>query len=227
MQIHDRLHCLSSAASNAYLFEDNDGWVLFDTGMWGLIDPVRYVTKLGHGADVIKHIVVTHADIDHIGGLHKIQKQTGAQVYAGAKSAELITKGHFPQHGKLFIDTTSRLFFRVKPTSAEHIQTVTDGDQLPLLGGLHVHDAPGHTADHMAFYSPSTGILISGDAIFALGKKLRPSLPSISLDYEQAKASAIKLANLSPAIFCCGHGTPFSHDMSDVMGLLHTLRDPD
>ncbi len=224
MQIFDGLHWLKSFASNAYLFEDADGWVLVDTGMWGLIDPVGYLAKLGHKPDALKHIVVTHADIDHIGNLHKIQKQTGARVYAGAKSAELIPQAKFPQHDKFTIDTISSFLFRVKPTSAEHITIVNDGDELPLVGGLQVIDAPGHTDDHIAYYSPAHGILFAGDAIFGQGKKLIPSPRSISRDHDQAKATAVKLANLSPAMFCCGHGEPFAHEMSDVMGLLHALR---
>ena len=224
MHLFDRLHWLKSSASNAYLYEDDDGWVLVDAGMPKGIDPVGYLQKLGHSADVLKHIVVTHADIDHIGGLHRIQQQTGAQVYAGAKSAELIAAGKFPTHGSALIDRVTPFFFRVKPLSAETIQVVADGEELPLLQGLQVIDSPGHTSDHMAFFSPLTGIMFAGDAIFSVGKKLTPSRRMISLDFEQAKATAVKLAELNPAIFCCGHGTPFSHSMEDVMGLLHTLR---
>lgn len=224
MQLFDRLHLLKSVASNAYLYEDEDGWVLVDTGMWGLNNPFPYLAKLGHKPSDLKHIVVTHADIDHIGNLHAVQRQSGAVVYAGAKSAELIPKGAFPQHDKILIDTISSWFFRVTPTVAEHITIVHDGDVLPLLGGLQVYDAPGHTDDHMAYYSAATGILFAGDAVFSLNKKLTPSLPSISRNFDQAKQTAVKLANLSPTIFCCGHGDPFEHDMGDVMGLLHSMR---
>ena len=221
MQIFERFHQLKGYA-NAYLYEDDSGWVLVDTGMPRAFDPVGYLATLGYAADALKHIVITHADIDHIGGLARIQQQSGAQVYAGAKSAELIQKGEFPAHNAL-LDTLTRWFAKTQPYAAK-INIVTDGMELPLMGGLKAIATPGHTADHIAFFSPTTGILFAGDAIVSLNKKLAVSSKLLAHNFTQAKQSAVKLANLAPAIFACGHGTPYTHTMDDVMRLRQTPR---
>lgn len=222
MQIFDNLHQLKGYA-NAYLYEDETGWVLVDTGMPRAFDPVSYLATLGHPASALKHIVITHADIDHIGGLRRIQEATGATVYIGQKSAELLQKSKFPVHIPL-VDTLLSKFVRLAPPPATCIRIVADGDVLPLLGGLTVIDTPGHTADHCAFFSATTGILFAGDAVVSANNKLTAGGKLISQDVAQAKQSAIILASLTPAIFACGHGTPFAHSMDDLMGLLHALR---
>jgi glyoxylase-like metal-dependent hydrolase (beta-lactamase superfamily II) len=225
MNVFGNLHWLNGRAANVYLFEDaENGWVMVDAGYRGTVDPVGYLAKLGYSADSLKHILVTHADVDHVGNLAKVQAQTGAQVYAGAKSVELISQAKFPSHNKWIIDRMS-LLMRVQPTDAHLIQTVSDGDILPLLGGLHVIASPGHTADHHAFFSPSTGILFCGDAIIGWGGKIAPSKPFISFDYRQAQQSALKLAELNPALFACGHGKPYQHTDDELMALVLSLRE--
>ena len=220
MLVFDQLHYLNGGASNAWLHENDGDWVLFDTGMGKRIDAVGYLDGLGVSAEKLKHIVITHADVDHIGGLTRIQRQTGAAVYMTAATAKLVTAGKFPSHGSPLMDWVSATFMKVEAISAEKITIIEAGSSIPLLGGLDVIAAPGHTADHTAFYSPATGILIAGDAILTVGNKLSVSSKLISHDYDQARASAIVLAELNPVIFAAGHGKPYSHDMGDIMALL-------
>jgi glyoxylase-like metal-dependent hydrolase (beta-lactamase superfamily II) len=117
-----------------------------------------------------------------------------------------------------------RTFVKYKPVAAEHITVVRDGEMLPLLGGLSVLATPGHTSDHVAYYSAATGIVFAGDALHTRKGKLQCSPKSISADYGQAQQSAILLANLSPAIFGCGHGQPYLHSFEDLMELLSAAR---
>lgn len=225
MNVFGNLRWLNGRAANVYLIEDDEnGWIMVDAGYRGMVDPVGYLAKLGHSADSLKHILITHADVDHIGNLAKIQEQTGAQVYAGEESAELIPQAQFPKHNKWYIDRFATLM-KVRPTPANAIQTVSDGDLLPLLGGLHVIATPGHTPDHHAFYSPSTGILFCGDAIVGWGGKIAPSSTFISNNMAQVRLSALKLAELTPAIFACGHGKPYQHTYDELMELLLSLRE--
>lgn len=224
MKIFGNLHWLNGYAANAYLYDGGEnGWILVDTGFRGTINPVKYLAKLGHAPDALRHILITHADVDHVGNLAQVQAQTGAQVYCGAESANLIPHAAYPSHNKWFIDKSAPLM-KVKPTSAAALQVVQDGEQLPLMGGLHVIAAPGHTPDHHAYFSPSTGVLFSGDAVLAWGGGLSVSGAFISADFEQAQLSALRLAELTPAIFACGHGKPYQHTYDDLMSLMLSLR---
>lgn len=225
MQVYGNLHWLKSTASNAFLFEDEDGFVLVDSGMPKRIDPVAYLQKLGHEPSALKHILVTHADIDHIGNVAKVQRATGAKVYAGAESAELLKNGKTPSHGKPLMMWISDRFMKYEAVEAELITVVEAGEQLPLMGGINVIAAPGHTPDQVVYHSATHGILFAGDALNTRGKKLNCSPKSISADYDLAKRSAIQLADLAPVIFACGHGTPYLHTFDDLMALFGTLRD--
>lgn len=232
MNVFGNLHWLNGRAANVFLYEDlENGWIMVDAGYKGTVDPVGYLAKLGHSADPqgdgshsLKHIIITHADVDHVGNLAEVQEKTGARVYTGEKSAELIPQAKYPIHNKWYIDRFAR-FMKVRPTPASVIETVSDGDILPLMGGLHVIYSPGHTPDHHAYFSPSTGILFSGDAIVGWGGKIAPSGASISNNYPQAQHSALKLAELTPAIFACGHGKPYQHTYDELMEMLLSLRE--
>ncbi|MGB1250598.1 MAG: MBL fold metallo-hydrolase [Candidatus Promineifilaceae bacterium] len=224
MQLFGDLHWLKSYAGSGFLFEDTAGWVLVDTGMWGLVDPVKYLAKRGIAASAITHILITHADVDHISGLESIQKQTGATVVIGSESLAHVRAATFPKHNRSYIDNLAPRFVRTQPLTTDKVIEVSDGETLPLMGGLQVIATPGHTADHFSFYSPVHGILFAGDAINRFGGTLQCSQRFISADYSLAKQSALKLAALAPAMFACGHGTPYLHSFEDLDALFANLR---
>lgn len=224
MQVFGNLHWLKSYAGNGFLFEDETGWLLVDTGMWGLIDPIRYLKTLGHPPNTITHILITHADVDHVGNLKQIQQQTGATVVLGRESLAHVRAGTYPKHNRSMIDKITPYLVNTKRLTTDKVLEVSDGDELPLMGGLQVIATPGHTADHHAFFSPTHGMMFAGDAINGFGGTLRCSQSFISADYTLAKQSALKLAHLAPAIFACGHGTPYLHTYDDLMALFANLR---
>ena len=225
MKLFGNLHWLNGRAANVYLYDDGEnGWIMVDAGYRGTVKPLDYLARLGHPPAALKHILITHADVDHVGNLADVQERSGAQVYCGAHSAELIPQAKFPSHNRWIIDKTAPLM-KVRPTPAEALQVVGDGDVLPFMGGVHVIYAPGHTPDHHAYFSPATGILFSGDAILGWGGKIGVSKRFISADYRQAQQSALKLAELTPALFACGHGKPYEHTYDELMSFLLELRE--
>jgi glyoxylase-like metal-dependent hydrolase (beta-lactamase superfamily II) len=224
MEIFPQLHWLNGGSSNAYLAEDDDGFVLVDSGMPGRIDVAGYLDQLGHPPQAITHILLTHADIDHVGNLAQIQQQSGATVYASPQSAELIAKAESPSHNNRLMKWVVDTFIRYQPVAPEHIHVIEHGTRLPILDGIQVIAAPGHTPDQIVFYSQARGILFAGDALFTR-KGLQESGKFLSADYEQSKATALKLLSLSPAIYACGHGEPLqNHSEEDIMALFNSLR---
>jgi glyoxylase-like metal-dependent hydrolase (beta-lactamase superfamily II) len=97
-------------------------------------------------------ILVTHTDVDHIGGVAALADGTGAEVWAPAGEVEALRTGE------------TRGGLRVAPHDPAH--TVSGGDEI-TVGGIvfDVVDVPGHSAGHVAFHHD--GELFAGDLLFA------------------------------------------------------------
>jgi hydroxyacylglutathione hydrolase len=153
-------------------------------------------------------ILVTHTDVDHIGGVAALADGTGAEVWAPAGEVEALRAGE------------TRGGMRVAPHDPAH--TVTGGDEITVAGiTFEVVDVPGHSSGHVAFYAD--GRLFSGDLLFA-GSVGRVDLPGG--DWETLLASVRSLVARFPAetVIHPGHGpattlgrelqtNPFLHEL--------------
>ena len=170
-------------------FADNYLWVLHGdktpAGKRALVvDPGAaepIVQTLAQHGLTLEAILVTHHHADHTGGVATLRQQTGAQVYGPARERT-------PQ-----------------PAIA-----VQGGDRLDALGlAFTVIDVPGHTAGHIAYYTPQVvlngaaakPLLFCGDTLFSGGcGRLFEGTPA------QMLASLDALAALPPeTVVCCAH----------------------
>jgi glyoxylase-like metal-dependent hydrolase (beta-lactamase superfamily II) len=224
-EILSGVYCLEGSV-NIYLFVEEDGITLVDAGMPRSDKKVlNAVQELGHQPEAIKRILVTHSDLDHVGSLAAIQAATGAMVIAPAEAVDYFQNGRFPKHLPAPMQWLLDTFLKTKPVPQACIQLCQDEDELPLLGGLQVMATPGHTPDHHSFYSPSLGLLFAGDALRVDNGRLQRSPKRITANQEEANNSAIKLLELTPAVFACGHGKPMqNHSSDDIMMLFNELR---
>jgi glyoxylase-like metal-dependent hydrolase (beta-lactamase superfamily II) len=142
---------LSPFGSNCYVLRTGRGApeaAIVDPG--GDPTPVR-LELAGMGARATG-ILVTHTDVDHIGGVAALADGTGAEVWAPAGEVEALRAGE------------SRGGLQVAPHEPAH--TVTGGDAITVAGiDLEVLDVPGHSPGHVAFHHD--GELFSGDLLFA------------------------------------------------------------
>jgi glyoxylase-like metal-dependent hydrolase (beta-lactamase superfamily II) len=115
-------------------------------------DPTELRLELARMSARTAGILVTHSDVDHIGGVAALADGTGAEVWAPVGEIEAIRAG------------TPRGGFPVAPHDAAH--TVTGGDEITVAGiPFDVLDVPGHSSGHVAFHSD--GALFAGDLLFA------------------------------------------------------------
>jgi len=113
-------------------FSDNYIWCFYDpdTQKAAVVDPGSYqVVENFLAAEnlELETILITHHHPDHIGGVKELKTKYGAKVY-GFKEAKLT-----------FLD-----------------YHFNEGDEFTVLGCLfRTLEVPGHTLDHIAFYSPA------------------------------------------------------------------------
>ncbi len=211
MEISPKVHLVPDVIANPYLIMDVDGVTLIDTGLPGSQKKIlKYITERSYPAGNLVRIILTHSDIDHVGGAAALKRLSGARVYASAIEADAIARG-VPSRTirpkasarRLFMSIVRRLF---KPEPVKVDVLLAEGQTLPVLGGLQVLETPGHTPGHISLFSPSTGVLFVGDSIVSRDGKLVVSLPANTWDAEKAAVSARKQAALRPNIVCSGHG---------------------
>ncbi|MDP2257741.1 MAG: hydroxyacylglutathione hydrolase [Polaromonas sp.] len=160
-------------------FADNYLWLLHDGQRALVVDPgdaEPVLQALKQHALQLTSILVTHHHADHTGGVDALREATGATVYGPA--TERIPEPFTPLHGR---DTVN----------------VLDLD-------FEVLDVPGHTAGHIAFYTPDMNgkpLLFCGDTLFSGGcGRLFEGTPA------QMLASLDKLAALpGDTLVCCTH----------------------
>ncbi len=154
-----------------------------------VVDPgdetARILETLAKHALTVKAIVSTHAHIDHVGGLRKMQQATGAPVLMHADDMELY------RH----LDVQAAWLGMRTPDPASIDKFLREGDTL-RWGGFEasVLHTPGHTPGSISLYlSPqqlrqqqakaaaNNGKLLAGDTLFA-GSIGRTDLPGGSLE---------------------------------------------
>lgn len=215
---------IDTGSVNCYLCRDDDGYTLIDAATPGKAALIfERLAGFGGAPGDLKRIIITHADLDHAGSAKALQERSGAVVYAGAATADLLRGGRSPRHMPRVAQFLIDAFVRYGRVPAGAICVITEGEELPVLGGLRVLAAPGHTPDQHALYSPATGVLFAGDALNNRDGRLQLTPPRITADPAAAVVTARRLLGLSPSVIACGHGAPVVDDPAAAAAVLRAL----
>jgi hydroxyacylglutathione hydrolase len=141
-------------------------------------------------------ILVTHGDIDHLGGVAELAEATGAAVYMAREERERL------ERLDELVDPSWGIALRpYKP------DVLLRGDETLELAGVRFETVlvPGHTQAHLAFAAEKA--LFSGDVVFAgsVGRTDRPGN-----DWDTLLASIRDLLERFPpeTVVYPGHGPP-------------------
>ena len=213
VQVADGVWRLPTAPAdllNSYLLEGGDGTlVLLDAGTRG--GPRKLLAALaglGRAPQDVTHLLISHAHADHAGGAHAVQAATASAVSTHEREAVYLREGRSPapdrstRGGRLL----RRLPRRVTGFRALEVgSTFVDGEVLPIAGGLTVVHTPGHTPGHCSFLHPSSGVLLTGDALFNV-RRIRYSIAGPCTDVRLSRSSAQRLGELDFAVAGFTHG---------------------
>ena len=165
--------------------------VLFDTGFEETAD--NLADRLAAADLAPDHIVVTHADYDHVGGLAGLATQ--------------------------FPDATTHVPVESEVDTAPD-DRYADGDDVAGFEAVHV---PGHRADNYALVDEARGLLVAGDALIGADWRglpagyLLPPEADYSDDHAAAEQNIERLLNYTFEDALVYHGSPVLGDAGAVV----------
>lgn len=198
---------------NAFLILEANGLTLIDTGVAQSSDKILAALQvLGKRPADIRHIIVTHCHGDHSGSLAEIKEKSDAPAYMHPEDAAMVRVGQSMRPLTPGPSLIARLLFplfmnrfqhsTIAPAEIEH--EVTDGEELPVAGGLTAIHVPGHCAGQLALLWPQHGgVLFVADAAANI---VRLGWSIVYEDLDVGKQSLARLAGLEFETACFGHG---------------------
>jgi glyoxylase-like metal-dependent hydrolase (beta-lactamase superfamily II) len=167
--------------TNTYLLGRGRRPVLLDTGQGVAIyaDLLAAAMKELCGAAELDRIVLTHAHIDHIGGVRQVRERFGP-----IPALKMPWPGH-DQAGE--------------PLTPLEAGSEIEGDGFTLVGIF----TPGHAPDHLCYYLKEEHALFTGDVVLGAGTTV---IPEDSGDLGQYMDSLRRLLELELETIYPAHG---------------------
>jgi glyoxylase-like metal-dependent hydrolase (beta-lactamase superfamily II) len=217
--------CLPTSIANVYFVGTREAWVLIDAGVIGYADRIAEAAVARFGADSKPGaIVLTHGHYDHAGCALELARKWNVPVYAHALEFPYLTgKSAYPRRDPTVGGAMGFLsrFFPSRTVNITEVLRELPADEVPWLPGWAPVHTPGHAPGHVCFWRAHDRTLLAGDVVATVNldswRGVVTQAPQISrppspftYDWEQARASVRKIADLQPLILGCGHGVPMA-----------------
>lgn len=207
---------------------------LVDCGYEGSLPMIKaMLSQLGVDVSELYGIIISHDDIDHLGGLKEIKdaypsikvlsSEIEAPYISGALKSLRLQQAedlfpYLPEEHKewaISFQEQLRLVKRIPVDETFHF----DAD---ISDRIKIINTPGHTPGHVSIYLPDLRSLIACDAIVFENGQLDIANPGFCLDLPAALGSVRKIAELDIASLYCYHGGPViegvAEKIEDLLG---------
>ena len=220
------------------LIWDDDNVILVDAGLpGGLPDIKEEMNKTGVSFDKLDKIIITHQDMDHIGGLPDILRESDHEIKVlaheedkpyiqGEKRLNKITPERREQLEKQLKsmpeeqrNAMQKLF--QNPPTAKVDETLKDEVELPYCGGIRIIHTPGHTPGHIVLYLKQSKILIAGDLLNIIDGELVGPNPQHTPNMDSALKSLQKLTQYDIEKVITYHGGLYTENPNQKIAELN------
>ncbi|HXX91699.1 MAG TPA: MBL fold metallo-hydrolase [Acidimicrobiales bacterium] len=193
---------------NSFAFVDAAGAVtLVDAGLRGATRRIEAgLAAIGRRPEDVTRILVTHAHPDHIGSARTVRAHTHAPLAVHDEDASFVRQGRMPPRDATRPLARVASFVQRRQPRCDVDDTFSDGDLLPVAGGLRVLHTPGHTPGHCAFLHEPSGVLITGDAIMNVFGRRRWNFVASCTDYQMSRGTAERLGEADYDVAAFTHG---------------------
>lgn len=193
--------------ANAYLVDDGTV-TMVDAGLPLLARRIRReIASAGYSPPEIDRVLVTHYDLDHVGGLPGLYPALDVPVYVGEPDIRLIAGAWDPPilHPKGLFHRGVRRLFRL-PEGMD-LRAVNDRE---TIGGFTAFHTPGHNPGHTVYIHEALGVAFLGDLVWEADGRLTTPEWYDSYDMDRLRSSIRRIAASAPPfeLACMAHGTP-------------------
>ena len=184
--------------SMVYAVLEEDGITLIDTGFPDKgLEILAELRELGGRALNVKQILLTHADLDHMGNAAWIQEKIGCPVWISEKE-RVYTDGRKPRFGEK--QAMAEAFGLKNPVFTHYPAS-------GRLGEFEILPTPGHSEGHVSILYAKK-ILFGGDLFSCRNGELFSASPVFSEDVPLAEESLRKILENKFTVLCPAHGEP-------------------
>jgi len=187
----------------------DEGVMLFDVCFAHTLDQLDDgLAEHGYGLDDVRHVLLTHQDGDHAGGLAALRERLSHPVTTFAHEADAPAidgrEDPFKGEGDRY------------PASRVDVELVGGETFHTAAGEMAVVSTPGHTPGHVSLYFPDAGVLVAADATVAADGELAGPNETFTPDLEKAYESLGSLASLEFTDVLAYHGGHVEAGPKDV-----------
>lgn len=146
-------------SENTYLlYDESKECVIIDPGCYDQEEQLELKQFIGDNGLKVVRLINTHCHIDHVLGVEFVKRtfKVGLETTVGEEAVLKAVETYadvygFPKYEKTVVDNY-----------------LNDGDEVTFGAGsvLKVISAPGHSPDHIVFYSENQNFIIGGDVLF-------------------------------------------------------------
>jgi len=183
---------------------DDDSVVLVDAGVTNSLPEIKNAMEDANiPFEKLNKIIVTHQDIDHIGGIKSILDELPeVKVLAheedkpyiqGEKKLIRLNSNFMNRINSLPKEEREKILDMFENVHVEVNMTLTDGEELAYCGGIIVIHTPGHTPGHICLYHKKTKTLIVGDAMNVVdGQLIGPNKQTMNEEEGRIAINSLK-----------------------------------